>query len=161
MEWQINNARYYALSVFRVGGGGWEGQAGGGRKKKKKATLPVRCVCISQSSIYLRSKNKEIAASPPPWARRNKQSIFAPGDLQRGRAHKSPSMHLSKGSATESCVISHRRRGPPSSSNRCARGHPEPWWHLPLPETERWKLLSHRFLFSFPFFLVLLPKQPV
>lgn len=62
-------------------------------------------------------------------------------------------MHLSKGSATESCVISHRRRGPPSSSNRCARGHPEPWWHLPLPETERWKLLSHRFLFSFPFFL--------
>lgn len=140
MKWQINNACYYALSILRLGWEGWEGKAGGAegrrRSKKKKVAIPVRYVCILQSSIYLRSKNKEIAASAPPRAQRNKQSIFAPRDLQRGRAHKSPSMLLSKESAAESCVILRCCRGPPSSSNRCARGHPQPRWHLPLRETK-------------------------
>lgn len=163
--------RYYAPSILWVGEEGREGKAGRGKgprrreikwkkpTQKKQSPSLSGAFCILQSSIYLRSKNKEIPASAPPRARRNKQSIFAPGDLQRGRAHKSPSMHLSKGSAAESCVIWRCCRGPPSSSNRCAGGHPQPRCHLPLPERKdgnHFPIVSSFLLLFFSF----LPPPP-
>lgn len=75
-----------------------------GRLKK---LLPVTCVCILRGSIYLSSKIKKLL---PPCCLElgeiNSQYLLL--GPARGRAHKSPSMHLSKESATESCVISFR-----------------------------------------------------
>lgn len=118
--------------------GMWAEGAGFGKGKKKKR-LPVRCVCISQSSIYLRSKNKEIAASLLPWAWRNKQSIFAPGDLRKDVHINHPACTCPKNqpqSPVSSRLGSRCRWGSPSSSNRLRQGALSAAVALLLPETE-------------------------
>ena len=123
--------------------GGWVG------KKIKK--LPARCVCILRGSIYLRSKNKEIAASLLPWAWRNKQSIFAPGDLREDAHINHPACTCPKNqpqSPVSSRLGSCCCWGSPSSLNQCVRGHSELWWHLWWRD-RRWKLLFHSFLLCF------------
>lgn len=124
--------------------------------KGKKKWLPVRCVCILRSSIYLRSKNKEIAASLLPWAWRNKQSIFAPRDPRKDVHINHPACTCPKNqpqSPVSSRLGSRCHWGSPSSSNRCARGHSEPRWHRCCQR--------RKMEITFPSFPILLPKQPV
>lgn len=91
-----------------------------------------------------------------PWAWRNKQSIFAPGDLRKDVHINHPACTCPKNqpqSPVSSRLGSRCRWGSPSSSNRCARGHSEPRWHRCCQR--------RKMEITFPSFPILLPKQPV
>lgn len=107
-------------------------EVGGGCVGKKKKIAPCQVRLHLAGSIYLRSKNKEIAASLLPWAWRNKQSIFAPGDPREDAHINHPACTCPKNqpqSPVSSRLGSRCCWGSPSSLNQCARGHLELWWH--------------------------------